>query len=84
QVVLFVAYTGGDPRDANIGAEAQLTGTGTAVVFTAGKEILGSWSRPDKAKPAQLLDATGKPIPLTRGQTWVELPDKGYSLTKTP
>jgi hypothetical protein len=83
-VVMFVPYTGGDPRDANIGAEAQLTGTGTAVVFTAGKEILGSWSRPDKAKPAELLDAAGKRIALTPGQTWVELPDKGYSLTKTP
>ncbi len=83
-VVMFVPYTGGDPRDANIGAEAQLTGTGAAVVFTAGREILGSWSRPDAAKPAELLDATGKRIALTRGQTWVELPDKGYALTKTP
>jgi hypothetical protein len=83
-VVMFVPYTGGDPRDANIGAEAQLTGHGTAVVFTAGMEILGTWSRPDKAKPAQLLDATGKQIALTPGQTWVELPDIGYSLTKTP
>jgi hypothetical protein len=31
-----------------------------------------------------LLDAAGKQIALTPGQTWVELPDKGYSLTKTP
>jgi hypothetical protein len=83
-VVMFVSYVGGDPRDGNIGAEAVLTGTGTAVVFTAGREILGSWSRPDPARPAELLDATGKKIALTPGQTWVELPDKGYSLTKTP
>jgi hypothetical protein len=83
-VVMFVPYTGGDPRDANLGAEAQLTGTGTAVVLTAGKEILGSWSRREKTKPAELLDAAGRKIALTPGQTWVELPDKGYSLTKTP
>jgi hypothetical protein len=83
-VVMFVPYVGGDPRDFNIGAEAQLTGTGTAVVFTGGREILGSWSRPDPNTAARLLDAAGKPIALTPGQTWVELPDKGYSLTKTP
>jgi hypothetical protein len=83
-VVMFVPYVGGDPRHDNIGAEAVLTGHGTAVVFTAGKEILGTWSRPDKNKPAQLLDAAGNVIALTPGQTWVELPDTGYDLTKTP
>jgi hypothetical protein len=75
---------GGDPAHDNIGAEATLTGTGTAVVFTAGKQILGTWSRPDKTRPAQLLDATGNVIALTPGQTWVELPETGYELTKTP
>jgi hypothetical protein len=83
-VVMFVSYVGGDPTHANLGAEAVMTGHGTAAVFTAGREIVGTWSRPDKSQPAQLLDATGKVIPLTPGQTWVELPDIGYSLTKTP
>jgi hypothetical protein len=83
-VVMFVPYVGGDPRDFNIGAEAQLTGTGRALVFTAGKEITGTWSRPDKSRPAQLLNATGQQIALTPGQTWVELPDVTYSVTKTP
>ena len=54
------------------------------MVFTAGKQILGTWSRPDKSQPAQLLDAAGKVIALTPGQTWVELPDTGYAVTKTP
>ena len=83
-VVMFVSYVGGDAAHSNIGAEAVLTGHGTAVVFTAGKEILGTWSRPDKAQPAQLLDAAGNVIPLTPGQTWVELPRTGYELTETP
>jgi hypothetical protein len=61
-----------------------LTGKGQALVFTAGKEITGTWSRPDKSRPAQLLDPAGKVIALTPGQTWVELPDAGYSVTKTP
>ena len=83
-VVMFVSYVGGDPSHDDIGAEAVLTGNGKAIVFTAGKEITGTWSRPDKSKPAQLLDAAGKVIALTPGQTWVELPDATYSVTKTP
>jgi hypothetical protein len=83
-VVMFVSYVGGDPNHGNEGAEAVITGHGTAVVFTAGKEILGTWSRPDKKQPAQLLDSAGNTIALTPGQTWVELPDTGYSVTKTP
>jgi hypothetical protein len=83
-VVMFVPYVGGDPRDGNIGAEAQLIGQGRALVFTGGHEITGTWSRPDKNRPAQLLNAAGHAIALTPGQTWVELPDTTYSVTKTP
>jgi hypothetical protein len=81
-VVMYVSYVGGDSH--GLGAEAVLTGHGNALVFVAGKEITGTWSRPDKNHPAQLLDAAGKVIKLTPGQTWVELPDTTYSVTKTP
>jgi hypothetical protein len=83
-VVMFVSYVGGDPTYHSIGAEAVLTGHGKALVYTGGKEIAGTWSRPDKKQPAQLLDVAGKVIELTPGQTWVELPDTTYSVTKTP
>jgi hypothetical protein len=83
-VVMFVNYVGGDPNHGNEGAEAQITGTGRTIVFTAGKEITGTWSRPDKTHPARLLDAGGRVIPLTPGQTWVELPDNSYTVTETP
>jgi hypothetical protein len=83
-VVMFVQYVGGDPNHGNEGAEAVITGHGNALVFTAGKEIVGTWSRPDKNQPAQLLDKAGNTIALTPGQTWVELPDTSYSVTKTP
>jgi hypothetical protein len=83
-VVMFVNYVGGDPNHDNEGAEAEITGTGRALVFTAGHEIQGTWSRPDKNQPAQLLDTDGNVIPLTPGQTWVELPDTTYTVTKTP
>jgi hypothetical protein len=80
-VVMFIQYAGGVGA---LQAEGVLTGTGNAIVFTAGKEIKGTWSRPDKEKPAKLLDDTGKVIPLTPGQTWVELPDVSYTVTATP
>jgi hypothetical protein len=83
-VVMFVSYVGGDPAHFNIGAEAQLIGQGRALVFTRGHEITGTWSRPDKSRPAQLLNAAGQRIALTPGQTWVELPDTSYTVTKTP
>ena len=53
-------------------------------MFTGGKEIKGTWSRPDKAKPAKLLDANGDVISSTPGQTWVELPDVAYTVTTSP
>ena len=83
-VVMFAQYTGGDPNHYNLGAEAQLAGSGKLMVFTNGQEITGTWSRPDESQPAQLLDAVGNPIALTPGQTWVEIPDVSYSVTTTP
>jgi len=80
-VVMFVQYQGGAGA---LQAEAVLTGFGKLSVFTGGKEIKGTWSRPNKEKPAKLLNANGDVIKLTRGQTWVELPDASYSVTTTP
>jgi hypothetical protein len=72
-VVMFVQYQGGAGA---LQAEAVLTGFGKLSVFTGGKEIKGTWSRPNKEKPAKLLNANGDVIRLTRGQTWVELPER--------
>jgi hypothetical protein len=82
-VVMTVPYVGGDPRHFGIGAEAALTGEGKLQVFTGGKVITGTWKRPDKAKPAVLLDGAGAEIKLAPGQTWVELPDPTYAITIT-
>jgi hypothetical protein len=80
-VVLFVDYPNGTSQ---IGAEANLVGSGTAWVFTGGKVVKGSWERPEKEKPAVLLDASGSEIELAPGQTWVELPRADYPVTVTP
>jgi DUF3048 family protein len=74
-VVMFCQYrpSPADPKS----PEAQTTGTGDVWVFTGGKVIEGTWSRPTVKDPLTLADASGAPITLTPGQTWVELPKSG-------
>jgi hypothetical protein len=80
-VVMFVQYTGGVGAE---GAEAEMTGSGKLMVFTGGKQINGTWSRPDKSQGAKLLNASGTEIRLAPGQTWVELPDVSYGVLAVP
>jgi hypothetical protein len=80
-VVMYVNYVNG------IGTEnsyADLQGSGTADIFTDGREITGSWSRGSSmADVIQYDDAAGNPILLTPGQTWVEILNDGVPLTIT-
>jgi len=80
-VVLSVRYAGGVGAQ---GAEAQLVGEGRAWVFADGKVVEGRWVRPDRGRPARLVDADGAPIRLVPGTTWVELPDVSYAVEVTP
>lgn len=77
-VVMFVHYDGGVGV---IGSEADLVGSGDAIVFTAGHEITGRWVRPDRVRPAQFVDSAGATVRLTPGQTWVELAPTGTPVT---
>lgn len=81
-VVMTADYTVLRESD-SFGAEAQLTGQGPLQVFTDGKVITGTWTRPTKEQPAQLRDATGLEIKLTPGSTWVELPAPDYAIDVT-
>jgi hypothetical protein len=80
-VVMFVNYVNG------IGTEnsyADLQGSGTADVFSDGREVAGTWSRgPSKADIIQYRNAAGATIALSPGQTWVELLNDGTALTVT-
>lgn len=81
-VVMFVDYqpSPADPRS----PEAVTVGEGEAWVFTDGRVVTGTWSRPDRAGPAELRDAAGAPIALTPGRTWVELAPAGMAVTVPP
>jgi hypothetical protein len=76
-VVLVLAY-GTSP--AGGGPEAQTLGTGRAVVYSDGRKVEGTWSRQNPTDPFS-LEASGQPILLDPGRTWVELVDDANNLT---
>ncbi|MGP8009755.1 MAG: DUF3048 domain-containing protein [Acidimicrobiales bacterium] len=80
-IVMYVNYVNGIGTESSY---ADLQGSGTADVFTDGKEIAGTWSRgPSMADIVQYQNAAGKTILLNPGQTWVELLNVGATLTVT-
>ena len=71
-IVMNVLYRGGVGVE---GSYAQLTGSGPAEVFTAGRVQRGTWSRKALADPIVYKNESGQVIALTPGQTFVELAD---------
>jgi Protein of unknown function (DUF3048) N-terminal domain/Protein of unknown function (DUF3048) C-terminal domain len=78
-VVMYVNYVNG------IGTEnsyADLQGSGEAMIFSGGKEIVGTWSRGSSMSDIlQYKTSSGATIRLTPGQTWVELLNDGAALS---
>ena len=74
-IVQFVPYkqSSSDPNS----PEAVVTGSGDAWILTAGKMILGTWSRANDESVSIYTDSDGKPISLTPGTTLIELPRPG-------
>ncbi len=64
--------------------EGILTGTGNVWVFSAGKVVKGTWTRPNLTTPATYKDSAGATIKLTPGNTWVELAPVGTIPAITP
>lgn len=81
-IVMFVNYVNGVGTMASY---ANLQGTGTAAVFSGGRELRGTWARgPSPSDVITYSSYAGQPIELTPGQTWVELLNVGATLTVTP
>ena len=78
-VVQFVNYRDTGQRDqANSPVpEAVLVGQGEAWVLSDGKIVRGTWSKPSPSSVTTYSDSQSRPIALTPGQTWVELPLPG-------
>ena len=65
--------------DASGGAvpEFLFVGSGRATVFTDGRRVEGTWTRPTLASVATLTVGPGRPIELTPGRTWIQLVEAG-------
>ena len=80
-VVMFVDYVNGIGTEASY---ANLQGSGPVTIFTDGKKLQGTWSRgSSKGDVVTYQSASGAPIALTPGQTWVELLNTGAVLSVT-
>jgi len=78
-VVLLLTPYGTAPSDPN-SPIALTTGTGDATVLIGGNAVDATWSRPTATDPYTLIDdATGQPLILPPGRTWVGLPESGVS-----
>ena len=74
-VVQFCDYkrSAADPKS----PEAITVGSGDALIYTDGQELLARWDRPDAAAPAVFTLPDGSPVELTPGRTWIELAQGG-------
>ncbi|MEI8239026.1 MAG: DUF3048 domain-containing protein [Actinomycetota bacterium] len=61
--------------------DAVSLGHGSVYVFTGGKVVHGTWTRPDRKHVFTLEDDKGDPIKLTPGRSFVELPRIGGNVT---
>jgi hypothetical protein len=83
-VVLHVPYvnTGYVDVSGSPVPEAQLVGTGHCWILSAGQLVEGTWTKTAPEAITTYTDATGAPIGLQPGRTWVELaPIGGASVT---
>src|SRR5439155_8054213 len=78
-VIEFVDYvdTGQRDRSNTVVPEGKVIGGGEAWVLTDGKIVRGRWAKASPATVTSYTDSQGAAVPLTPGQTWVELPPPG-------
>jgi hypothetical protein len=60
------------------------TGSGPLEVLRDGVFVRGTWSRSSLSAPLRLKTASGSPLKLKPGSTWVEIVPTGLPVTPTP
>ncbi|HEV2760061.1 MAG TPA: DUF3048 domain-containing protein [Acidimicrobiales bacterium] len=82
-IVQFTSYEETDETDlTNTTVEKAVTvGSGDAIILSGGVAVRGRWSRPSATAFTTYTDASGAPIRLSPGRTWVELARNGAAAT---
>lgn len=82
-IVQFTSYSDTDESD-RTGAtveKATSVGSGEALILSGGLAVRGKWSRDSPTSYTTYTNASGEPIRLAAGRTWVELPRNGAPAT---
>jgi hypothetical protein len=58
-----------------------IVGSGKALIFQEGKEIVGTWKKKSDTGLTRFYDKSGKEIPLVRGETFIQSIPSGYAVT---
>ncbi len=61
--------------------DGEVVGSGVAYISTNGKTIKGTWNKKSFSAPTRFLDANGKPVTLTQGQTFINVVPRGTNVT---
>jgi hypothetical protein len=81
-VIMYVNFAQTGDRKRRL--EADLIGSGRAIVFTNGRRIDGTWTKAGMTKPTLFLDKAGEPITFTAGQTFVQVIPRTYKVSIEP
>ena len=82
-VVQFTNYQDTDETDQSDTTveKAVIVGSGDALILSGGVVVRGRWSKSSATAYTTWTDASGAPIRLAPGHTWVELPRTGAPVT---
>lgn len=83
-IVQFTPYqpSPGDVDTTGAQVEKAVTvGSGDALILAGGMAVRGKWSKPSSGAYTTYTDASGAPIKLLPGRTWVELARTGAAAT---
>jgi hypothetical protein len=61
--------------------DGEVVGSGKAWISTNGRTIKGTWQKKSFTSPTRFFDASGKPVTLTIGQTFVQVVPRGTAIT---
>ncbi len=80
-IVQYVTYqaTGEVDTTGAVVSEANLVGSGDAVVFANGTMLKARWNKTSATAMTKWTDMNNAPLTLPAGRTWVELPNVGAS-----
>ncbi len=78
-IVMFVPFVPiGDKKHR---LDGEVVGSGVAYISTNGRTIKGTWNKKSFSAPTRFLDANGKPVTLTQGQTFINVVPRGTNVT---